>query len=630
MYGTEQYRGSFAVRREFNKIITAYAEVSASRSDASTIYANTVGSFVLDANAPNNPFTGRISVALPGGGNDVRIRSSASTMRTLGGFIANLPGDWQAVGELSYSTSSYRGDNRPATVTQASLAGLQTGANDAFRDVSTLPLVLAYDAVPYASFAEAGRSSTLSTSLRVAGKLPFWLPGGKPQITLNSEINRARVDSVQTANATNNGARTTFTPAAGQTTKSLYGEIAFPIFGPTNSVFLIDKLEFRVSARHEAFVGDGANPYSCFGSVGQTADQLIADCPPSGIILPRSKIRNGHTDPSISMLWSPIASATFRGSYTTGYLPPSLPQLVRIPVTSLLIMATDPERGNEPIGESFFGLNSVTGFVGGNSEVRPESSRTFSAGIILTPAAVNGLRFSADWTRIRKKDIYFNPLLLGLPFSNSQGSFEEFLRANPDRAIRAPASDGFAVGKITSLDLSLVNLNSLKTDAYDFTLNYDTVALGGFLSLSGRATYVDSLAIQAFGDDPEIDYAGVVATQFASTGGGSGALRWRGNVSAQWSRDALTVGWQARYLDGYYLNTGRTVDLNQGSARVASQTYHDLNLTYRFPFNATLRFGINNVLNKRPPFDATSEPLYYSPYSDPRLRSFYLGMTKSF
>ena len=38
------------------------------------------------------------------------------------------------------------------------------------------------------------------------------------------------------------------------------------------------------------------------------------------------------------MLWSPTDGITLRGSYTTGYLPPQLSQLVRTPTDTLLVM----------------------------------------------------------------------------------------------------------------------------------------------------------------------------------------------------------------------------------------------------------------------------------------------------
>ena len=108
------------------------------------------------------------------------------------------------------------------------------------------------------------------------------------------------------------------------------------------------------------------------------------------------------------MRWSPIEDVTFRGSYTTGYLPPTLDQLTKLEGV-LGVDARDPLRGGEPIGiPGPFG-NEIQGFYGGNPDVKPETSKTWSVGVILTPRFLSGLRFSADWTRITKNDNYFTP-----------------------------------------------------------------------------------------------------------------------------------------------------------------------------------------------------------------------------
>ena len=131
-------------------------------------------------------------------------------------------------------------------------------------------------------------------------------------------------------------------------------------------------------------------------------------------------------------------------------------------------------------------------------------------------------------------------------------------------------------------------------------------------------------------DTPAQNYAGVVTAGFAAGTSASGSLRFRGSGSLQWTKDRLSLGWQTRYLSGYYLTLDRSVVAAQGSAKVASQMYHDMNISYRLPQKMTVRFGINNIFNKMPPLDVTQAPLYYSPYGDPRLRNFYLGVSKSF
>lgn len=631
IYPVDQYSGSLAVRRQFNNWLTAYAEVGMSNATTFNIYSNSLLTYIIKANAPNNPFTESINVALPPSARyDVRIRNTASTFRSLGGAIIQLPWQWQAVAELAYSRSAYRQGETPPVLLDDFRPRLEQGVVNGLVDTTTFPLPAPYYQTPYYTRRAIGRASNITPSLRVAGPLPFTLPGGKAQLTLNTEINTQTVDATASTNLTNN-AITTYTPQVKQTSRSIYGEVAFPILGGDHTLPLVKLLELRISARYESYTGDGVDPLNC--NVPYTPGQAdyFQTCPPAGTNITYSRTGNSHTDPSISMLWSPTDGITLRGSYTTGYLPPQLSQLVRTPTDTLLVMVKDAARGGEPIGNQFFGLGYLTGFVGGNPDVKPETSKTWTAGVILKPHFLDGLRFSVDWTKIHKKDVYFSPIALLSPFfGGTQTQFDAFIQQFPNRIVRGPASDGFAVGPITSIDASMVNLNSLSTQAYDFTLNYDTTLFGGTLSALGRATYVDSLIIQAFGDAPAVDYAGVITNSFAAAGGGSGALRWRGSGSVQWTKDELSFGWQARYMSGYYLMEDKSVVQTQGSAKVSSQIYHDMNITYRFPFKMTLRAGINNVFNKMPPVDASQFPLFYSPFGDPRLRSFYLGVSKSF
>ncbi len=111
--------------------------------------------------------------------------------------------------------------------------------------------------------------------------------------------------------------------------------------------------------------------------------------------------------------------------------------------------------------------------------------------------------------------------------------------------------------------------------------------------------------IQPFADTPAQNYAGVVTAGFAAGTSASGSLRFRGSGSLQWTKDRLSLGWQTRYLSGYYLTLDRSVVAAQGSAKVASQMYHDMNISYRLPQKMTVRFGINNIFNKMPPLDVT-------------------------
>src|SRR5690606_10817895 len=93
-----------------------------------------------------------------------------------------------------------------------------------------------------------------------------------------------------------------------------------------------------------------------------------------------------------------------RASYGTGFLPPSIQQSTPPDETLVYPLGqfglTDPMRGDEPLGTvSLTRTGSVDEFM-----LRPEQSESWSAGFVLTPQTLAGLRVSADWTRIRKTD----------------------------------------------------------------------------------------------------------------------------------------------------------------------------------------------------------------------------------
>jgi outer membrane receptor protein involved in Fe transport len=82
----------------------------------------------------------------------------------------------------------------------------------------------------------------------------------------------------------------------------------------------------------------------------------------------------------------------------------------------------------------------------------------------------------------------------------------------------------------------------------------------------------------------------------------------------------------------------------QGSDRIPSQHYHDVFVARRFPqatagdaswfrralSRTELQIGVQNVLNKTPPFDAFRTPYYISSYGDARLATYTLTVRKNF
>ena len=629
MFGRQSLDGSLAVRRKFNDRLSMYIEGAASRYDSNSVYTTAPSTLFLQASSAGNPFAQSIAVTLPGNGRTGFVRSQTKTSRLVGGAIVSLPLTWQAAFDMSWNKSVFQGDTVPAFSNAAANRKLSATDPNILRDVARYPLEWQYENVPFGYTTQPGKSQTLTPSLRLAG--PLWfvrLPGGSPQMTLNVERSHDRGEPFLSA-LYSAGWTVNFSPPAKQTISSLYGEITMPLIAENNNVPAFHTLELRMSARAERYVGMGGTVSNCTLQTPQLPANWPSLCPETTSIVTQGRTTNSRVDPSISLRWSPIRDLVLRGSYSTGNLPPRLSNLTSEPRKDYCVNFFDRQRGDEAIG-------GPTGCVadaalGGNPNIKPERSRTFTVGAILTPTFLPGLRFSADWTTISKRNNYFDPTSLQfLPDNLRQAAFDQYLKANPNRIRRGPASDGFSVGPINFIDLSLVNLVSSGTEALDFVLDYRHPLLGGEIQFGGRATYVAKLEVTPFPGDSLERYAGVIPLGFAQGARANGAIRWRGNLFTTWTRDRLSVSWQSRYFDSYYLSREARDKNATGLDLVSSQMYHDLNIAYRFPFKARVSLNILNIFNTLPPLDRSNAPLYYSSYADPRLRNFNLTVTKSF
>lgn len=634
IYGTDQLGGTLAVKREMNTWLRLYGEVAASRYKSESIETLAGGVRFIPADAPNNPFQSEIAVNAPIRGADERIKSKETQFRALGGAIVSLPYGWQADADVSYNRAKFYRAGAFRTLTDASSNAITDGTFDIIQDLSTVSFPFAFDTLLAPDLANG--SSVFTATLKLAGPVPVTLPGGRPTLALNLEHNKEKLDDTYEVGGSEGGSGivVNFNPSRTQTIQSAYGEVRLPVIGAANHVPLVQNLELVIAGRYEHYKGSGTLVNNnCFVSdtgLPPGTTNVIDLCDRDALGLQRNTARSSRFEPTYSAKWTVSRDIAFRGSYATGYLPPRLSNLIPQP-GSILVAATDPERGGEQVGTPLFSiLGSLPGVRGGNPNVKPERSSTISFGTILTPRFIPGLRFSADYTRIKKRDNYYSPEGLALAGLDPAGQrlFESFLRLFPDRVTRGPASDGFAVGPITSLDLTTVNLAGTTVEAIDFALDYQHNLWGGTISFASSATLNLKLTSQLFPDSPVIDVTG--ARPLSVTGNqtvfNNISLRWRGIGSLRWSNERVNIGVRARYFGPFDLNYEGLPDIDNGRTSIASQTYFDIFGSYKFGKGFSLQGGVNNVFNKRPPFVDNS----YSEYGDPRLANFYLNLTVDF
>ena len=269
---------------------------------------------------------------------------------------------------------------------------------------------------------------------------------------------------------------------------------------------------------------------------------------------------------------------------------------------------------------------------GGNPNLKPESSKSVSAGLVLTPHWVKRLRLSIDYTRIQKTNEIVSPGNVQAVINN-----EALYAGRVVRAANLPGDPAGYAGPITLVDASNNNISKSQVQAWDFQMDYTVTTTGlGTFRPYGIATYESEFRQQLL----------PTSAAFNSAGKYDGPLRWRGNLGLDWTRGPLTLSWNAQYYDGYSLRFGNPASSkasentrvsNQGGvAWIPSQIYHDLTLRYRreqsrswFLSNFDLAVGIQNLFDHYPPAIAGSTN-GWSPYGDPRLRRYTLSFTKHF
>jgi len=401
----------------------------------------------------------------------------------------------------------------------------------------------------------------------------------------------------------------TYYPSRSQEINSVYLEARVPVFSDLLSFPGFRELEIQIAGRHDDY-----KEYTTDGSLN-----LLAP-----VTFNRYTQRMSSTNPTVGLKFTPVSDVMLRASYGTGFKPPSVSDLAPAPATPLtasvvsLFGLTDPRRGNQPLG-------ALTLLGGGDPALKPEESTSRSAGIVITPRQVTGLRLSADWTDISKKNG-----ITSLAFTESS-VLDELLVPGLIQRGPVPANDPYGVGPITAFNGALINVSRLRTEAYDFQLDYgkDFPRIGTW-GLSATATRLIHSTLEAAPGAPVVENVGLLSY-----------LKWRANATLSWQKGGWTAAWTTRYYDSYWLNINRTVVATQGSATVPSQIYHDLSISYHFGTqwqalggtlsNSDIQIGAQNVFDRKPPVDTSGSTsgFLYSGLADPRLGTWYISFRKA-
>ncbi len=464
-----------------------------------------------------------------------------------------------------------------------------------------------------------GKITQFDATAYVAGDSSqlFELPGGPVAFSIGAEYRRETLrydldDTTQAGYAFYNAIPSFTSPSFG--VKEAFGEVRVPLLKDRP---FFEELTLKGSGRVSDYKGSTGTVYT-YGGEG---------------------------------IWSPVRDITFRGAYNRAVRAPALSDLYSAQGQNFAPAPSDPcsarnlatgsatrlancTAAGRPSTYDFVYTSSLEIRSGGNPSLTEETSDSYTFGGYIQPRFIPGLSVSADYYDITVKNVITS---IGSAQTILNLCYDSPTLNNPFCPLfqRAGASGGPA-GEIPfqvlsgSLLQSTANFAKLKVRGVDSQLNYSHTFDLGTLTVNSVWTHV--IKTESYTNPQDPTFKDVFKSELNDPDD-------QVNVSVNFKRNKLSVGYQLRWIDHMYVNTYE--DYNSVNGLPPQNTdfapikkypavfYHDINASYDVKKNINLYGGIDNFTNRKPPFGLTGIGAGSGIY-DNRGQFFYGGVKVSF
>jgi len=303
--------------------------------------------------------------------------------------------------------------------------------------------------------------------------------------------------------------------------------------------------------------------------------------------------------PKLSLRWQPWDILLVRAAASKGFRAPSLSENSNS--TSIAYGSVIDPRDPDVPGSR----QNPTFFTVGNNDLKPERTKSFNAGIVLSPWSNTSL--SVDYYRIELENLVGTNNTQTLVTDNVPGAVSRDER-----------------GKLLAVFNRYQNLSELKTSGLDVELRqrFPTTQAGDF-GLSTAFTHVRNYSRPTVVGGPLVDYAG--------SNLGATLPKNKATTTVDWSYGDFRTALTWYYTSGYDQKASAAATAVQD--RVDAYNQFDLYLGYTGIEKLTLYAKIQNLADEEPPYDA-SFPGIRAPYDfsqyDLRGRYFTVGFDYRF
>ncbi len=344
--------------------------------------------------------------------------------------------------------------------------------------------------------------------------------------------------------------------------------------------------------------------------------------------------------------WSPVSGLRFRGIYQRAVRAPNLNELYSPVVSGTGSLAVDPCAGPgiSPTvaaiciaqGAPASRIGTIPGpisaqvnvFTGGNTALKAEKSDTFTVGFVASPAFIPDFTLTLDYYNIK-----INNAIDQVPPSvtANQCYVVDKIATSPSCAsIVRNSLNGSLSGSISvGIPQQLGNIAVFKTSGIDLSTGWRGGDKDGFnyaLSLSG--TYTLSYDKQSIPGSDIVKCAG----RFGSACNIEPIAKWKHvlGVDLGWKQFSFQTRWR------YFGKVKQDVNTDILRSTIPAQNYFDQTLTFNVNEKSSLRFGIQNLFDKKSPIvgdtvgsDVTAGNTYPNTY-DVIGRSYFVAVSFGF
>jgi len=386
--------------------------------------------------------------------------------------------------------------------------------------------------------------------------------------------------------------------------------------------------------------------------------------------------------------WKPIEDLMVRGNWSEGFRAPSIAELFAGQADSFPTLPDPCNTANyntqTSVGQAQCRAEGVPagGYrqdsaqiritVGGNPNLMPEKSESYTFGFVYSPHYVEGLDVSLDWWKITLED----KIDTILPTAIIQQCLDSG-GAGPTCALYTRN----AGGDINTLLSTTTNIGGTRVEGYDLTVGYKLPETPyGKFSFTWDTTYLaeqmddvdgdgrfgeDNQREPAIGQPLNYNEGGNLVGEYAQN---DNKWRIRSNLATRWEMGDWGATWNMRFYSrqdevcdpgfeeyGFgYLCTetdrfigiptdtngngvwdgtagGDTIESQKESLHhIGGTTYHDVSVYWNAPWNAKIAVGINNVFDKNPPIVLNAFANTFDPQYEVPGQFFYMRYSQKF